>query len=143
MKIAEILRYKGHEVVTIQESRSVLDAARVLVDRNIGGIVVTESGRPTGILTERDVLRLAARTPSELAWIRVGSVMTREMITAGPEDELGTTMDLMTNNKVRHLPIFEGDRLVGIVSIGDLLNACRNDAEEENSYLRQYVQGIG
>ncbi len=143
MKIAEILRSKGHEVGTIQESRSVFDAARVLVDRNIGGIVVMEGGRPTGILTERDVLRLAARTPCELGSIQVGSVMTREMITARPEDELGTTMDLMTSNRVRHLPIFEGGRLVGIVSIGDLLNACRINAEEENSHLRQYVQGVG
>jgi CBS domain-containing protein len=143
MKIKEILRYKGHTVITIEPSRSVLDAVRVLVERNIGGIVVTEGERPTGILTERDVLRLAARDPADLGSLQVGDVMTRELITAHPEDELGTTMDLMTSHKVRHLPIIEGGRLVGIVSIGDLLNACRISAEEENSYLRQYVQGVG
>jgi len=143
MKIEEILRHKGYDVVTITESRSVLDAARVLVERNIGGVVVTEGGRPTGILTERDILRLTARTPCELGSIQVGTVMTRELITARSEDELGDIMDAMTKNKVRHLPVIEGDRLVGIISIGDLVNACRVVAEDENSQLRQYIQGAG
>ena len=86
MKIEEILRDKGHDVVTITESRSVLDAARVLVEHNIGGLVVTEGERVTGILTERDLLRLTAGSPGELGSIQVGSVMTRKMITARPED---------------------------------------------------------
>ena len=92
MKIEEILRNKGHDVVTITESLSVLDAARVLVDHNIGGVVVTEGGRPTGILTERDLLRLTARTPCGLGSIQVGAVMTRELIVARPEDELADMM---------------------------------------------------
>jgi CBS domain-containing protein len=71
----------------------------------------------------------------------VGAVMTREPITASPGDELGTVMDVMTERRIRHLPVVERDGLVGIVSIGDLLNACRYVAEEENSYLRQYIQG--
>ena len=143
MKLEEILRNKGHHVETITESQTVLDAVKVLVDRNIGGLVVMEGQRPTGILTERDVLRLTARAPGELGSIRVGSVMTREMITAGPEDELDDMMDVMTKNKFRHLPVVEGDRLVGIISIGDLVNACRILAENENSQLRQYIQGAG
>ena len=123
MKIEEILQDKGHDVVTIEEFRSVLDAARVLVDRNIGALVVTEGESPTGILTERDILRVTARSPGELDSIHVATVMTE--------------------SKIRHLPVVEGGRLVGIVSIGDLLNACRVVAEEENSYLRQYIQGAG
>ena len=67
MKIHEILRSKGHDVVTITESRTVLEAAQALVDHNIGGLVVTEGDRPTGILTERDILRLTARIPGELS----------------------------------------------------------------------------
>ena len=143
MKIEDILRNKGHDVVTITESQTVLDAARVLVDHNIGGLVVTEGERPTGILTERDILRLTARAPGELGSIRVGAVMTRELITARPEDQLAETMDVMTENKIRHLPVMEGDRLTGIISIGDLVNACRLLAEHENSELRQYIQGAG
>ena len=100
MKIEEILRDKGHDVVTITESRSVLDAARVLVEHNIGGVVVTEGERVTGILTERDLLRLTARRPGELASIQVGSVMMTKMITAKPEDELADMMDVMTKKKL-------------------------------------------
>ena len=141
MKIEEILRNKGHDVVTITESQSVLDAVQVLVDHNIGGLVVTEGEHATGILTERDILRVTARTPGELGSIQVGTVMTRELITAKPQDQLADMMDVMTENKIRHLPVMEGDRLTGIISIGDLVNACRVVAEEENSQLRQYIQG--
>ncbi len=146
MKIEEILRSKGHDVVTITESRTVLEAAQALVEHNIGGLVVTEGTRgtrPTGILTERDILRLTARTPGELDSIQVGAVMTRELITAGPRDELLRVMDVMTENKIRHLPVLDEDRLIGIISIGDLVNACRVLAEEENSQLREYIQGAG
>ena len=69
--------------------------------------------------------------------------MTRELITAKPGDRLGELMDVMTENKIRHLPVLDGDRLIGIISIGDLVNACRVVAEEENSQLRQYIQGTG
>ena len=143
MKIEEILRTKGHDVVTITESQSVLDAARLLVERNIGGLVVTEGERPTGILTERDILRLTARTPDELSSIKVAAAMTRELITGRPEDPLADVMHVMTENKIRHLPVLQGDRLTGIISIGDLVNAFRIQAEDENSQLRQYIQGVG
>jgi CBS domain-containing protein len=141
MNIGEILRTKGHDVVTITETRSVLDAVGVLVRHDIGALVVTERERPTGIFTERDVLRLAARSATALGTIQVGGVMTPDPITATPDDELMAMMDVMTERKIRHLPVVEGDELVGIVSIGDLLNACRHVAEEENSHLRQYIQG--
>lgn len=143
MKIEEILRIKGHDVVTISESRSVLDAAQALVDHNIGGLVVTEGKLPTGILTERDILRVTARTPSEVDSIQVATVMTRDLITAEPGDQLTEVMDVMTENKIRHLPVMEGGRLVGIISIGDLVSACLSLAEDENSHLRQYIQGAG
>jgi CBS domain-containing protein len=143
MKIEEILRFKGDDVITIAESQSVLDAVQVLVDRNIGGLVVTEGQRPTGIFTERDILRLTARGPEELASIQVGTVMTRDMITASPEDDLTAVMDIMTENRIRHLPIIVGEELAGIISIGDVVNAFRASAEAENSQLREYIQGAG
>jgi CBS domain-containing protein len=143
MKIEEILRNKGHDVITITESHSVPATAEVLVEHNIGGLVVTDGDHPTGILTERDILRLTARSPGELGSIQVGSVMTRELITATPEDEPAQIMDVMTENKICHLPVLDGGRLSGIISIGDLVNACRVVAEEENSQLREYIQGAG
>lgn len=141
MKIDEILRTKGREVVTITASKSVLDAVRVLVGRNIGSLVVTDGPQPIGILTERDILRLTARVPGELASIEVGSAMTRDMVTASPSDGLHEMMGVMTDRKIRHLPVLEDGELVGIISIGDLVNACRVSAEEENTHLRRYIRG--
>ena len=143
MKIEEILRNKGHDVVTITKSRSVLAAAQALVDHNIGGLVVTEGGHLTGIVTERDILRVTAQSPAELDTIPVEAVMTRDLITARPGDPLADVMEVMTEHKIRHLPVLEGDQLIGIVSIGDLVNACRLVAEEENSHLREYIHGAG
>lgn len=141
MKIDEILRTKGREVVTIAPSRSVLEAVRVLVDRNIGSLVVADGRTPTGIITERDILRLAARVGGELESIPVRSAMTRDMVTATPDDGLEEMMDVMTARKIRHLPVLDDGALVGIISIGDLVNACRLSAEEENSHLRRYIRG--
>ncbi len=143
MKIEEILRTKGHEVVTITEAQSVLEAARLLVERNIGGLVVTDGRRLRGIITERDVLRLAGEASADLSSISVGSVMTRDVITASLNDGLVEMMDIMTERRIRHLPVMEDERLAGIISIGDLVNACRLSAERENSQLREYIQGVG
>lgn len=143
MKIEGILRTKGHDVVTILESSTVLDAAQLLVEKNIGSLVVMGGEGPVGIITERDVLRLAADASVDLGAIGVASAMTREMITASPDAPLTSVMDTMTERRIRHLPVLDGDRLAGIVSIGDLVNACRVSAEQENSALREYIQGAG
>ena len=142
MKILEILRRKGWEVVTITEDRSVLDAARKLVEHNIGGLVVTEGSHPVGIITERDILRLTAESPERLAQVEVGAVMTRELIVAEPEDKLRHSMGVMTRRKVRHLPVIDGRELVGIVSIGDLVHTCLELADDENVHLRRYIHGM-
>ena len=143
MRIENILRDKGRDVVTVTGSRSVLEAVHILVENNIGGLVVVEGPHPVGILTERDVLRLTAQSPGELSGILVRDAMTTALVTASPEDELRSTMDVMTENRIRHLPVLDGGELVGIVSIGDLVNACRVAAESENTHLREYIAGRG
>lgn len=143
MKIEEILRRKGHAVVRMEEGRTVLDAAQLLVEHGIGSVVITQADQLAGIFTERDILRLIAKDPHDLDRITVGSAMTRSPITARPDDELPDMMGLMTDRKIRHLPVVADGRVVGIVSIGDLLHACHSKAEEENSHLRQYIQGAG
>ncbi len=143
MKIREILQTKGHDVVTITEDRSVLEAIRTLVRHNIGGLLVMEGTRPAGIITERDILRLTAEALPSLDSVDVGSVMTRELISAAPDDNLREVMDVMTERRIRHLPVIEDGRLVGIVSIGDLVNACRTVAEDENQHLRRYIHHGG
>lgn len=141
MKLREILGRKGHDVVTIGRERSVLDAVQTLVQHNIGALLITQGELPEGIITERDVLRLTARFSSALSSTPVATAMTRDLVVAEPDDELHAMMEVMTKKRVRHLPVVEHGRLVGIVSIGDLLNACLDLAEDENSHLRQYIHG--
>jgi len=143
MKLIDILGRKGGSVVTIEKERSVLEAARSLVQHNIGALVVTDDDRPHGIITERDILRLTARDPERVADHSVGTVMTRDLVVASPDDELREAMGVMTARRIRHLPVVKERRLVGIVSIGDLINACLSVAEHENVHLRQYIQGAG
>ncbi len=140
MKIRDILRHKGHNVVTASTGDSVLQAVRVLVDHNIGGVVVVDGGEVIGILTERDILRLVARKPDELQALEVGQVMTRDVIKLAPDDDLAHVMEVMTENRIRHLPVIEEGRLAGIVTIGDVVNAFRRVAEDENVHLKQYIQ---
>ena len=140
MKIRDILRHKGTNVVTASTSEIVLEAVRALVDHNIGGVVVVEGEEVIGILTERDILRLAARSPEELRTLEVGQVMTCNVIQLAPDDDLAHVMEVMTENRIRHLPVVEDGGLVGIVTIGDVVNAFRSIAEDENAQLRQYIQ---
>jgi CBS domain-containing protein len=141
MRIREILADKGDSVVTVEPDRTVHDAMCVLVEHNIGSVVVTEGDAIVGILTERDVLRLGAATPDSLASTVVGDVMTTELVVAVEDDSVEYAAGVMTASRIRHLPILNGDRLVGVVSIGDVVNAMKQEKEVENRYLRDYIQG--
>ena len=141
MKIREILGAKGSDVVTAPPDVPVLDAMRVLVEHNIGSVVVVEDEEVSGILTERDILRLGARDPTELTNVTVREVMTTDLLVGTPEDDIHYCMDVMTENRIRHLPVIDGGELRGLVSIGDVVNACRRDAEQENRYLKDYIRG--
>ena len=145
MKIREILHRKGHEVVTIEPHRALSEALRLLVNQGIGSLVVTEdavSDPVQGILTERDILRLVDRDPGVLARESVGEVMTRDVIVAEADDDVAYLMEVMTRNRIRHLPVMAEGRLIGMVSMGDVVNTLRKDVEAENRYLRDYVQGM-
>lgn len=141
MKIRDILSHKGEDVISVPPDRSVLDAMRVLVAHNIGSVVVLDGTEVVGILTERDVLRLGARETDLLSSTRVEEAMTRDVVIGFPEDDIGYVMEIMTENRIRHLPILEDEVLCGIVSIGDIVNASRTHAESENRYLRDYIRG--
>ena len=143
MKIHDILRLKGHHVLTITEERSVLEAARMLTEHNVGSLVVVRAGEVAGIITERDILRLTARAPGRLHRKPVGDNMTPDPVIAGSDDDLRKAMAVMTHHRIRHLPVQERGQLVGIVSIGDLMKACLDLAEDEIVHLRQYIHGGG
>jgi CBS domain-containing protein len=141
MKVRDILREKGYEVVTVPPSLSVQEAMRLLVGHNIGSVVVVEEEKVHGILTERDILRLGATDPDRLRSMQVSDAMTSRVIAGATDDELDQVMAVMTENRIRHLPIVEDGWLEGIISIGDVVNALRQRVESENRHLRDYIQG--
>jgi CBS domain-containing protein len=141
MKIRDLLRTKGQDVITIDPDQPVLAAVRVLADHRIGALIVRSGDDIDGIISERDVLNLVARDPARVAHTEVRQVMTSDVIVGLPEDDLNYVMNIMTTNRIRHLPIVEHGGLVGIVSIGDVVNAVREDVEAENRHLMDYIQG--
>ncbi len=142
MRIRDILDAKGRAVVTVGPDVSVLEAMAVLVEHNIGSVVVTRDSDILGILTERDVLRLGAADPGSLASLAVGDAMTVDLVVGVSEDAIEYVAGVMTANRIRHLPIVDGGNLVGVVSIGDVVNAMKQEMEIENRYLRDYIQGV-
>jgi CBS domain-containing protein len=141
MRIREVLDHKGMSVVTVEPDRTVLDAMRILVEHNIGSVIVTHEGAILGILTERDVLRLGSTQPDSLTTTLVAEAMTKELVVGVAEDLVDYAAGVMTANRIRHLPIVDGDRLTGVLSIGDVVNALKQEKEVENRYLREYIQG--
>jgi CBS domain-containing protein len=151
MTLREILHVKGHAVHTIGADATLEAVVQTLVKHNCGSLVVCDHdprdlergarGAMLGIITERDILRACAANRGSLAALKVDAVMTRNVATGTPDDSVEDTMGLMTELRIRHLPILEGDRLVGLVSIGDVVKAQHDRLSMENHYLKSYLQG--
>lgn len=143
MKIDTILATKGMNVVTIQPQRSLKEAVRLLERHNIGALVVVdESGMPIGIISERDIVRQAARDDNDLLARPVSAVMTRNVVTGSPQDDLQSVLRTMTEKHFRHLPIMDQGRLAGIISIGDVVKAQITEYQGEIETLEtRIVQG--
>ncbi|HET9440928.1 MAG TPA: CBS domain-containing protein [Longimicrobiales bacterium] len=140
MKVSDILRTKGSAVVTVEPDRPIQDALRMLVEHNIGAMVVFEGGLQ-GIISERDVLRFAATDLKRLESAHVRDLMTRDVITATPETDIQHVMDIMTERGIRHLPVLNEGSLCGMISIRDVVNAVRQNVENENQHLHAYISG--
>lgn len=150
MTLREILHAKGHLVHTIGRDDTLESVVQSLVKHNCGSLVVCDhdaksqrgkSGRMVGIVTERDILKLCAAHKGPLSEITVESVMTRDVTTGTPDDSVEDTMGLLTDRRVRHLPIMEGGELVGMISIGDVVKAQHDRLSMENHYLKSYLHG--
>ena len=140
MKVREILAIKGEHVHTIEPDRTILDAVALLVEHGIGALLVRDAGGVIAGISERDVLRVSRDRSGELGAIRIDDVMTRDLVICVPDDEIDYAMGIVTKNRVRHLPVMDGGRVVGMISIGDLVKARLDAAEYENRYLREYIQ---
>ena len=141
MKIQQILETKGAHVVNVSPGATAMDALQLLVAHEIGSVVVMDETEIVGILTERHLLELASLGPELLRSRLVSEIMTQNPVVGLPSNEVDHVMNLMTQNRVRHLPVVDDGSLVGIISIGDVVNAIRQDTEAENNHLRSYLQG--
>jgi CBS domain-containing protein len=143
MNIASLLATKGRLVVTARAEQTIRDALGLLARHNIGALVIVdESHLPIGILSERDIVRAAARDEQVFS-LTVGSLMTRDVIVGMPGDDLLTVGTTMTEKRIRHLPVVERERLVGIVSIGDVVKAERDRYRGEVDTLQIQLLGEG
>jgi signal-transduction protein with cAMP-binding, CBS, and nucleotidyltransferase domain len=138
-KVAEILASKGTDIYSVDADATVLDAAKQMIEANVGAMLVSVDGRITGIVTERDYLRrvtLEGRGDRETA---VSEIMSSPLIVVGPETSVEECMSLMTEQRIRHLPVAVHGEIVGVVSIGDVVKFTSKQQSVQIQYLTEYI----
>jgi CBS domain-containing protein len=141
MTVKAILAAKGGEVLTIEPTANVAAATKMLAERKIGALVVTGADhRVVGIVSERDIVQELAVHGAASLDLPLTDVMTRKVMTCSVSDTISSVMERMTQGKFRHLPVVEQGRLLGIVSIGDVVKHRVHEMEREQSALRDYIQ---
>jgi len=139
MKVRLILAKKGMNVITITPDKAIRQAIALLAEKNIGALVVVDAGhQPVGILSERDIIRQAAMDEN-LFSLKVADLMTEQLITGMPNDDAFSIAHTMTENRFRHMPILEDGKLVGIVSLGDIMKAERDRYRGEIDTLETQI----
>lgn len=141
MTVRAILDLKGRDVTTIVPDKTLGEAASLLSQHKIGALVVTGADRRvTGILSERDIVKAISAGGAAALEEKISARMTREVVTCGPSDTMAELMGRMTAGRFRHVPVIENGRLVGIISIGDVVKHRLAEMERESSALRDYIR---
>ncbi|MBI1339946.1 CBS domain-containing protein [bacterium] len=141
MILDHILREKGREVFSVAEGATLREAAVLLDQRRVGAMVIlNEAGAVIGVISERDIVRALARRGAPALSESVADLMTREVVTALPTDTVEAALNKMTDRRIRHLPVVERGRLLGVVSIGDLVKRRIEEASAEVDAIRSYIQ---
>ena len=139
-KVSDILARKGSSAISIDAETSVLDALRLMDDKNIGSVIVTENGNYLGLLTERDYARKVILKGKSSDETSVREIMTTDLPHIIPENSIETCMHIMSENNIRYLPVFRNNQLCGIVSINDLVTETILSHEETIEQLKSYIQ---
>jgi len=139
-KVTDILNRKGVNVITIDADTTVLDALRLMDDKNIGSVVVTENGEYLGLLTERDYARKVILQGKSSQDTLVREIMSTGLPRIVPESSVETCMHIMSENNIRYLPVFRSDHLCGIISINDLITETIHTHLETIEHLKSYIQ---
>ena len=141
MTVRAILDTKGHNVQGVAPDAKLSAAVKILGERKIGAVLVMSGGRIEGILSERDIVRVLGERGASVLEEPVSAVMTRKVISCKQSDTVAAIMEMMTHGKFRHLPVVEGERVVGVISIGDLVKELIEEQKLEISLLQQYIAG--
>jgi len=140
-KVADILAAKGSQVFTIERTQSVLDAVKKMVELQTGSLLVTQAGEVCGIISERDYVRNIVLEGRTSKGTQVREIMTPNVICVGPDHTVEQCMAIMTEKRIRHLPVVDKGKLAGVVSIGDLVKQLSRDQQYEIKYLTDYITG--
>lgn len=137
--VSQILERKGSRVITVSESDPVLEAIRLMAEHHIGAVLVIKDDRLIGIASERDYARKVILQGRSSGDTPVATIMSTPVITVGPLDSVSDCMAIMTERHIRHLPVLDEGRLVGVLSIGDLVKEVIDEQQQEISYLQRYI----
>jgi CBS domain-containing protein len=140
MIIADLLRQKSNDIFKIKSSDCIADAAIALTDKKIGALLVEDdSGKIAGIISERDIVGGMGPHGADLHDVPVSELMTTGLVKCAPNDTVLEAMAMMTDRRIRHLPVFDGDELVGLISVGDLVKCRISEVQAEAEAMRQYI----
>ncbi len=140
MKLSEVLSTKGNKVYRLKTDNSIAEAATKLTEKKIGALLVEDNdGKIVGILSERDIVGGMGPHGADLHDVPISELMTTNLIKCTSQDTVLQAMAMMTDRRIRHLPVFDGDDLVGVISIGDLVKCRISEVKAESRALRKYI----
>ena len=137
--VKQLLDAKGHDILSISPDASVLDAIKLMAEKGVGALVVLQDTALFGIVTERDYARKVILKGRSSESALVSEIMTPKVITTTGDDTVDECMNMMTDRRIRHLPVVDGESVIGIISIGDLVKAVIADQKEEIEHLEHYI----
>jgi CBS domain-containing protein len=140
MTVRAILDSKGHNIQSVEPQAKLASAIKILGERKIGAVLVMSAGRVEGILSERDIVRVLGERGAAVLEEPVSAVMTRKVVSCKQSDTVAAIMEMMTDGKFRHLPVVEDERVVGLISIGDIVKWRVREYETEQEALREYIK---
>jgi len=138
MTVRSILDAKGHQIVSVEPGAKLAAAIKLLGERKIGAVLVMDQDRMEGILSERDIVRVLGQRGAAVLDEPVSAVMTKKVVSCRETDTVSGIMEMMTTGKFRHLPVLEGGKVVGLISIGDIVKRRVQEYEHEQEALRDY-----
>ena len=140
-RISEILNQRGKEIWSVRSDQPVLDAIRIMAEKGIGALLVMDGSRLVGVLSERDYARKVILENRSSKNTLVREIMTSDVFTVSPESKVSECMSIMTDNDFRHLPVVQGDEVVGMISIGDLVKVVIQEQQFTIDQLEHYITG--